>query len=168
MSNRPCWRRSLPRRRWRCNGEVSQGCPQAARPQVLESLGFRLVREHEHIAMVRDNADGTQTPLTMPNHRRIKGSTLRTTAPRPTSPAMTSCAPIGERERRSGREDRRNRQFLTVAKTLITQPRQASCGRPAKTGTNRLHRASAEPPAPGAAAWRTTLRPSHPASHSAD
>jgi hypothetical protein len=28
--------------------------------------------------MVRDNADGTQTPLTMPNHRRIKGSTLRT------------------------------------------------------------------------------------------
>jgi hypothetical protein len=26
----------------------------------------------------RGNADGTQTPLTMPNHRRIKGSTLRT------------------------------------------------------------------------------------------
>ncbi|HMC66398.1 MAG TPA: hypothetical protein VKI65_15795 [Gemmataceae bacterium] len=31
-----------------------------------------------NISMVRDNADGTQTPLTMPNHRRIKGSTLRT------------------------------------------------------------------------------------------
>jgi predicted RNA binding protein YcfA (HicA-like mRNA interferase family) len=45
--------------------------------KTLESLGFRLVREHEHIAMVRDNADGSQTPLTMPNHRRIKGSTLR-------------------------------------------------------------------------------------------
>jgi hypothetical protein len=28
--------------------------------------------------MVRDNADGTQTPLTMPTHSRIKGSTLRT------------------------------------------------------------------------------------------
>jgi predicted RNA binding protein YcfA (HicA-like mRNA interferase family) len=46
--------------------------------KALESLGFRLVREHQHIAMVRDNADGSQTPLTMPNHRRIKGSTLRT------------------------------------------------------------------------------------------
>jgi hypothetical protein len=27
--------------------------------------------------MERDNTDGTRTPLTMPNHRRIKGSTLR-------------------------------------------------------------------------------------------
>ena len=26
----------------------------------------------------RDNADGTMTPLTMPNHRHIKASTLRT------------------------------------------------------------------------------------------
>jgi predicted RNA binding protein YcfA (HicA-like mRNA interferase family) len=41
-------------------------------------LGFRLVREREHIAMVRENPDSTQTPLTMPNHTRIKGSTLRT------------------------------------------------------------------------------------------
>jgi predicted RNA binding protein YcfA (HicA-like mRNA interferase family) len=45
--------------------------------RALERLGFRMVREREHISMVRDNADGTQTPLTMPNHRRIKGSTLR-------------------------------------------------------------------------------------------
>jgi hypothetical protein len=44
--------------------------------KALQLLGFRMVREHEHIAMARDNADGTQTPLTMPNHRRIKGSTL--------------------------------------------------------------------------------------------
>jgi hypothetical protein len=43
---------------------------------ALELLGFRVMREREHIAMVRDNADDTQTPLTMPNHRRIKGSTL--------------------------------------------------------------------------------------------
>jgi len=43
-----------------------------------ERLGFRLVREAEHVAMVRDNPDGTRTPLTMPNHSRIKGSTLRT------------------------------------------------------------------------------------------
>jgi len=46
--------------------------------KTLERLGFRIVREAEHIALVRDNPDGTQTPLTMPNHTKIKGSTLRT------------------------------------------------------------------------------------------
>jgi hypothetical protein len=45
--------------------------------KTLQRLGFVMVREHEHISMVRENADGSQTPLTMPNHRRIKGSTLR-------------------------------------------------------------------------------------------
>ncbi len=45
--------------------------------KTLELLGFRLVREREHIAMVRENPDGTRTPLTIPNHARIKGSTLR-------------------------------------------------------------------------------------------
>jgi hypothetical protein len=40
-------------------------------------LGFEIVREREHIAMIRRNVDGT-TPLTMPNHTRIKSSTLRT------------------------------------------------------------------------------------------
>ncbi len=46
--------------------------------KTLESLGFTIVREREHIAMIRENADGTKTPLTMPNHSHIKGSTLRT------------------------------------------------------------------------------------------
>jgi hypothetical protein len=46
--------------------------------ETFELLGFRLVREQEHIAMVRDNPDGTRTPLTLPNHARIKSSTLRT------------------------------------------------------------------------------------------
>jgi predicted RNA binding protein YcfA (HicA-like mRNA interferase family) len=46
--------------------------------KALERLGFHLVREGNHIAMVRENPDGTRTPLTMPNHRTIKGSTLRT------------------------------------------------------------------------------------------
>ena len=46
--------------------------------KALERLGFRIVREGNHIAMVRQNADGTRTPLTMPNHRTIKSSTLRT------------------------------------------------------------------------------------------
>ena len=52
--------------------------PKARVLKALESLGFRLVREREHIAMVRDNADGTRTPLTLPNHAQLKSSTLRT------------------------------------------------------------------------------------------
>ncbi len=40
-------------------------------------LGFDIVREGNHIAMLRKNQDGTQTPLTMPNHSIIKKSTLR-------------------------------------------------------------------------------------------
>jgi predicted RNA binding protein YcfA (HicA-like mRNA interferase family) len=46
--------------------------------RALEDLGFQLVREGNHIAMLRENPDGTKTPLTIPNHRQIKGSTLRT------------------------------------------------------------------------------------------
>lgn len=41
-------------------------------------LGFEVVREGSHISMVRNNPDGTRTPLTLPNHPRIKASTLRT------------------------------------------------------------------------------------------
>jgi predicted RNA binding protein YcfA (HicA-like mRNA interferase family) len=46
--------------------------------KALEKLGFVIVREREHIALIRENSDGTNSPLTMPNHQRIKGSTLRT------------------------------------------------------------------------------------------
>jgi predicted RNA binding protein YcfA (HicA-like mRNA interferase family) len=46
--------------------------------KTLESLGFRLIREGNHIAMQRENSDGTSTPLTIPNHLAIKSSTLRT------------------------------------------------------------------------------------------
>ena len=45
--------------------------------KALEALGFRVVREREHIAMLRETADGARTPLTMPNHPRLKASTLR-------------------------------------------------------------------------------------------
>ena len=45
--------------------------------RTLERLGFRVVREGSHISMVRENPDGSSTPLTLPDHRRIKGSTLR-------------------------------------------------------------------------------------------
>lgn len=46
--------------------------------KTFEILGFRKVREKEHISMVRENPDGTKTPLTMPNHPKMKSSTLRT------------------------------------------------------------------------------------------
>ncbi|HEX9731006.1 MAG TPA: type II toxin-antitoxin system HicA family toxin [Thermoanaerobaculia bacterium] len=46
--------------------------------KALEALGFTMVRDGNHIAMIRENVDGTTTPLTMPNHRKIKSSTLRT------------------------------------------------------------------------------------------
>ncbi len=53
----------------------------APRERVLKALailGFALVREGNHLALMRDNEDGSTTPLTLPNHRLIKGSTLRT------------------------------------------------------------------------------------------
>jgi predicted RNA binding protein YcfA (HicA-like mRNA interferase family) len=46
--------------------------------QAFKLLGFQVIREREHIAMLRENSDGTKTPLTMPNHRTIKSSTIRT------------------------------------------------------------------------------------------
>ena len=45
--------------------------------RAFERLGFVLVREGNHISMDRTNPDGTRTPLTMPNHRTLKSSTLR-------------------------------------------------------------------------------------------
>jgi predicted RNA binding protein YcfA (HicA-like mRNA interferase family) len=51
--------------------------PKARVLRALEMLGFLMVREREHIFLMRENADGTRTPLTMPNNPLIKGSTLR-------------------------------------------------------------------------------------------
>jgi predicted RNA binding protein YcfA (HicA-like mRNA interferase family) len=45
--------------------------------RALERLGFRVVRDREHVSMVRTNTDGTTTPLTLPNHPALKSSTLR-------------------------------------------------------------------------------------------
>ena len=45
---------------------------------ALQKLGFAVVREREHISLARINADGTTTPMTIPNHRTLKASTLRT------------------------------------------------------------------------------------------
>ena len=46
--------------------------------KTLELLGFKIIREKEHISMLRENPDGSKTPLTMPNHPKLKASTLRT------------------------------------------------------------------------------------------
>jgi len=46
--------------------------------KAFEALGFRVFREREHISMRRTNPDGSHTPLTMPNHPKLKASTLRT------------------------------------------------------------------------------------------
>ncbi len=46
--------------------------------KALQSLSFEIVREGNHIALLRENSNGSRTPLTMPNHKKIKSSTLRT------------------------------------------------------------------------------------------
>ena len=40
--------------------------------KVFELFGFCIVREREHIVMVRENEDGSKTPLVMPNQSQIK------------------------------------------------------------------------------------------------
>jgi predicted RNA binding protein YcfA (HicA-like mRNA interferase family) len=52
----------------------------APRSRVLSALarlGFTIVREREHISLERFNEDGSRTPMTIPNHRTLKASTLR-------------------------------------------------------------------------------------------
>ncbi len=45
--------------------------------RTLNKLGFEIVREKEHISMLRIDSDGKKTPLTIPNHNIINGALLR-------------------------------------------------------------------------------------------
>lgn len=45
--------------------------------RAFRLLGFDVLREREHISMLRANPDGTKTPMTLPNHPTLKGPTLR-------------------------------------------------------------------------------------------
>ena len=45
--------------------------------RALEQLGYRIIRERNHICMACENPDGSRNVLVLPNHRRIKGATLR-------------------------------------------------------------------------------------------
>src|SRR5205807_5250205 len=37
-------------------------------------FGISLLREREHMVMIRENVDGSKMSLTLPNHSQIKGS----------------------------------------------------------------------------------------------
>jgi hypothetical protein len=47
--------------------------PKARVIRALQRLVFAIVREREHISLIRHNADGTSTPMTLPNHPTLNG-----------------------------------------------------------------------------------------------
>ena len=46
--------------------------------RALGELGFVVARQGSHVSLVKNNLDGSRTPMTIPNHRTLKASTLRT------------------------------------------------------------------------------------------
>ena len=41
--------------------------------KALQSLGFEVVRKGNHIALLRENPDGSRTPLSLPASGRYQG-----------------------------------------------------------------------------------------------
>jgi predicted RNA binding protein YcfA (HicA-like mRNA interferase family) len=52
--------------------------PQDRVLRAMRTLGFEVVRTGNHISLARTEPDGAVTPMTLPGHRVLKGSTLRT------------------------------------------------------------------------------------------
>lgn len=60
------------------DGRLPRDAPLPRVLAALARLGFTEVRRGNPIALVRTNPDGTRTPMTLPNHRTLKASTLQT------------------------------------------------------------------------------------------
>jgi hypothetical protein len=56
---------------------LARDIPKADALRALKQLGYLLDREQEHLALVKVNANGRQVMI-LPNHKRIKLSTLLT------------------------------------------------------------------------------------------
>jgi predicted RNA binding protein YcfA (HicA-like mRNA interferase family) len=67
--------------------------------RAFQALGFRVVREAEHIALRRDNPDGSVTAMTIPNHPTFKAATLRAICTQAGIPRDQICGRTSRRDR---------------------------------------------------------------------